>query len=99
MTTILVLDKNAEKIEDYIFSIKFQEDCIENNKYLDIDKKKMFSMPNDYSLTKKQLDENNVTEWDKYDYILKPQEVNLDNWNKIKREFYMKLVRRRVRPE
>ena len=53
MTKVLVLDKNAEKIEDYIFSIKLQEDCIKKYRFLDIDKKKIFSMPNDYSLTKK----------------------------------------------
>lgn len=86
MTSILYLDKNGERIEDYIFSSKFSEVCMYKNKYIDKDKK-LFVMPKDYYLTKKKSDENNITEWDNYDYILIPSDSdrNEEEWNKNKK--------------
>lgn len=52
MTSILYLDKNGERIEDYIFLSKFSEVCMYKNKYIDKDQK-LFVMPKDYYLTKK----------------------------------------------
>ena len=56
------------------------------NKYIDKDKK-LFVMPKDYYLTKKKSDENNITEWDNYDYILIPSDSdrNEEEWKKNKK--------------
>ena len=82
MTTILLLDRNGEKIDDYIFSIKLHESCIHKHKYLD-NNHKLLSMPTlTHWLTKKEFDENNITEWDNYEYIIMPNQVNEANWSK-----------------